>query len=114
MIIERVSRMGFESIDDELEEYLSSAIEDAGPEGTSAILTRPWSDDLDELERVGMVEDVSKYYDMTASFNLTYDGIKYFSRKDKYEQERGKTGIPQKSAGIAGSFIGAAAREFLQ
>ena len=92
--------MGFEPLDEGLEGYLRSILDEAGADGAASI------DDFNapeygELKRLGYFADAREYMDCTASVRLSYGALRYFDRKREREASRIAS-----AAGSAGKSLG--------
>ena len=103
--------MAFEPLDPELEEALSALLEGAGDDGWSMFPRYCESAEYRELKRLGMFDQAREYIDGNAAVLLSYSARKYFDRKDRANEEKGPS-VPNRIASVAGTFLGAAAKEF--
>lgn len=78
--------MEFEPIDGGLELVLSEIVEKASGEGDAKISFIGRDEELKQLMRLGLVDERGSrmYMDGSALMRLTYDGKRYFERKEKW------------------------------
>ena len=103
--------MAFEPLEPELEEALSKLLEGADEDGWSMFRDYVRSPEYRELKRVGMFDQTREYINGDAAVLLSYSARKYFDRKDRANEEKGPS-VPNRIASVAGTFLGAAAKEF--
>lgn len=73
----------FELIDEDLELKLKSIIESCEKDNT--LVTDDGDIEIEELIKRGLLYPAKRYIDGTIEIQLTYDGFKYFKRKDQYK-----------------------------
>ena len=78
--------MEFEPIDGDLELVLGEIVEKANDEGDAKVSFIGRDEELKQLMRLGLVDERRShmYMDGNALMRLTYDGKRYFERKEKW------------------------------
>lgn len=105
---ERVVTVDTTRLDKDLIAILASLAEDAGQDGTSVFHGYEGSPEYRELKKLGAFSDVREYINGDAHVRLSYEALKV-ARGEKPGSGRK---LAETAAALAGTFTGAAAREF--
>lgn len=91
--------MDFEPLEDELEEALLDLIELQ----SNGIVEQDHLPSIEqkELERLGYIEEINQFISGESRVVLSYNGLKYPSRKEKWKKEQRIDGVKKAAGGIA-------------
>lgn len=99
--------------DEGIEEYLEGLIAEADESGR--VRTSSRKPEFAWLEKRGAFDSCRKYLDGTALVSLSYEALHYFDARKGEEAGGGSgSGIANKVASVAGSFVGAAMKEIIE